>query len=149
VRQLFDIYIMFGVDDVVTMYDPAWGDFPHEFITNVEASLWQRLTANLGLIYQLMNRQGVASAVVGTQVTDKINVRRNKMDLPSVPLVTIIDLNKMPPVSISHGSGSPKRPHFRRGSWHTRKTTGKRSWHPPVAVHGGGQIIPPWYEVRE
>jgi len=147
-RQLFDIYMMFGSDEIVTTYDPAWGDFPSDFISRVEASLWLRLAANLGLVYQLMNRQGVAASLPGTQVTDKINSRRSKMDLPSVPLVTAIDLNRMPSVSLSLGSGSPKRPLFRRGSWHTRKATGKRSWHPPVAVHGGGQVIPPWYEVR-
>lgn len=149
VRQLFDIYIPLGSEDVITMYDPAWGDFPANFIASVEASLWDRLSAILGFAHQMMTRKGAASPATGTSVTEKINARRSKMSFPPVPGVITIDLDKPPVISeAKSGPGTPKKPHFRRGSWHTRKATGKRSWHPPVAVHGGSEIVPPWYEVK-
>jgi hypothetical protein len=150
VRQLFDLYLPFGSDSLITMYDPEWGNFPADFIAKVETSLWDRVSGIMAFIYQMMNRRGEATTVPGTQVAEKINARRSKMQLPAVSGVITIDLDKSPVdgSGIGKGAGTPKKPHFRRGAWHTRKTTGQRSWHSPVAVHGGGEIVPPWYEIR-
>lgn len=151
VRQLFNFDIMFGTDEAITTYDPSWGSFPLDFITNVEISLWDRLQGNLAFLHQLMTRKGAATKVSGSLTTEKINARRSKMGLPSVPGVIAIDLDRAPEPSgtgVSRGAGIPKKPHFRRGSWHTRKATGKSFWHGPAAVHGGSGVVPPWYEVR-
>lgn len=154
VRQLFDFYIPFGVqlDEVTVTYDPAWGTFPPDFIFGVEMSLWTRLQIVLSFIHKMMNRtdRGVASAIIGSSATDKINARRTKMNLPPIQQVVSIDLTRAitAPGAKGTGKGSPKKPHFRHGSWHTRKATGKRSWHPAVAVHGGAGVAPPWYEIK-
>lgn len=155
-RQLFDIYFDFASGDISTMYDPAWGTFPPGFIMNVEGSLWSRMITVMANAHKMMmtrsdeSMTNAAKVITGSEVTTKINGRREKMNLPPVPRVITIDLTAPPsvPTRAATGKGTTKRAHFRRGSWHTRKATGIRSWHPPVAVHGGGEVVPPWYEVK-
>jgi hypothetical protein len=149
-RQIWQGVITSGAEGAITIaWDPK-GNAPDQFLEFLFQSTEDRITLLLGEIHRMMTGRGRSEYATGTALSERIDQRRVKMKLPPVQRVRAIDFDALPtaPTGRENAKGTRKAPHFRRGSWHVRKATGKKSWHPPSAIHGGGGDAPPWYEVR-
>jgi hypothetical protein len=93
---------------------------------------------------------GRTVAGIGGEIARKANARRHRDGLPELPSVRVITFDPMPPLKSASGKtgGTPKRAHFRRGTWRTLPS-GREVWVKPMAIHGGTPDRPPWYEVVE
>lgn len=151
IRQSWSANIIPGPDGAIENYiDPIWLKTESEFQVTMEAAISSRVRLVLIDIHRVMTqRHGHWDAAPAGQHTDRVNARRIKLGLPEVPRMRVIDLSTLlPPPTKTTGTGSPKSPHYRRGTWRTSSKTGIMSPVRASAIHGGGAAAPPWYEVR-
>jgi hypothetical protein len=148
-RQTWQVFITQSEDGAIeTAFDPESKVDP-VFMAYLSQSVDLRVQQWCADVYRLMTaNNGVVGYADGGSGTDRINARRDKLHLPTVPRLRIIDFNAPPPATVvGKGTGTPKSPHFRRGGWRTL-ATGRQTWIPASAIKGGGGEPPPWYEVR-
>jgi hypothetical protein len=124
---------------------------PHvDFMGRYRQSNEDRILQFLADLHRLMTHGGSVALAPAGKETQKINLRRNHLKLPDVPLVRVITFDDAVAHEASSAPSAPgamKRPHFRRGTYRTL-ATGRRIWVRPAAIHGGDGSSPPWYEVR-
>jgi hypothetical protein len=121
-----------------------------EFLQMLDQSSTERLSLLMGDIHRLTTTEtGEVTNIPGTRITDKINQRRQKMNLGEVPRIRIVKFDAVvrPSSASTTKTGGTKKPHYRRGTWR-KLSGGRQTWIPSSAIHGGGGDVPPWYEVR-